>query len=218
MVKVLKWEEYRGRSDIKNHTWFRCANRLLEDEDFFEFTDAEILVWIYILSLCSLKKSDTVFVNFERADRFARRKRKDILSAIEKLKGKQLDTLSVQDTYGSRTDHVRNPCTTLQYITVQDSTGQYTANEKESFAPIAEFKEFDELLKTVSVACQRKWVEVYKDTEWIRSEFDKAEAWLLAKKEKKKNIGLFLTNWLARAEKPKPEVRGAGSLGGLLRV
>jgi hypothetical protein len=65
-VKVSKWSDYAGRTDVVNHTWFRCSNRILEDEDFFEFSDAEILGWLYILSLCSQKKTDTVPTESEK--------------------------------------------------------------------------------------------------------------------------------------------------------
>jgi hypothetical protein len=111
-VRVRKFKDYLGRTDIKVHSWFRCDNRLLENEAFEDFSDAEILVWIYILGLCSQKKTDTVHINFDRADRFARRKKKDILSALAKLKGKQLDQLDERDPDAIRTEGEQNLCAT----------------------------------------------------------------------------------------------------------
>lgn len=109
-VRVPNWAHYAGRSDVKTHVWFKCSNRILEDEDFFDFTDSEILCWIYILSLCSQKKSDTVFINFERAKRFARREREDLLSAIKKLEELEIVEVRVRNPNASRTDPVQNPC------------------------------------------------------------------------------------------------------------
>ncbi len=111
-VRVRKFKDYLGRADTKQHLWFRCSNRILEDEDFESFSDAELCVWIYILSLCSQKKSDTVFINFDRAERFAKRKRKDILSAIDRLQEKQIELVTSPVAHAIRTDRVQNPYST----------------------------------------------------------------------------------------------------------
>jgi hypothetical protein len=100
-VKVRKFEAYKGRGDVKHNSWFRCSNRIAEDPDFYDFSHAEFKAWIYILSLTSQKNSDTIFINFERADRVCRLKRKDVLSAISKLTPDQL--LPVDDTPAVRT-------------------------------------------------------------------------------------------------------------------
>lgn len=123
-VRVKNYEKFKGRSDVKNHLWFRCANDILEDEDFYDFESVEVLVWIYVLGRASKKKSAEVFINFERAERSARLKRKDVISAINKLSPNQLvilsGTESSRDPYVARTDDVRNPAATLQ--DGQDST------------------------------------------------------------------------------------------------
>jgi hypothetical protein len=145
-IRIRNFEKYKGRSDVKHHLWFRCSNDLLEDEDFFDFEPAEILVWIYILGQASKKKSADLFINFERAERFARLKKKDVLSAIEKLSKKQLDriteqdtattcTQSVRDTDVTRTDHVQNPDATLHYTTLHYTND--TRDSGDSLPPLA---------------------------------------------------------------------------------
>jgi hypothetical protein len=112
-VKVKNFSNYKGRIDVKNHSWFRLSNRILEDPDFFDFTHAEILAWIYVLSLASQKNSDTVYINFLHAERVCRLKKKEIQAAIEKLLLNQLDPVDVTDA-----------CATGQYITVHNNTEQ----------------------------------------------------------------------------------------------
>lgn len=104
----IKNNDWRPRKDIKHPHWFKCSNRLLEDEDFYDFSFDEIAVWIHILSLASLKDSDTVFLNFISAERKSRLKEKTIVSAIEKLNGKQIEMLPDHDPYATRTERVRN--------------------------------------------------------------------------------------------------------------
>lgn len=104
-LNIKNYAKYRGRTDIKYPQWFACSNRLLEDPDFYEFKFDEIAVWIFILSKASILKSETVFINFEEAHRKCRLNKKIVLSAIEKLKEKQMVTESVRDAYAPRTDN-----------------------------------------------------------------------------------------------------------------
>lgn len=113
-ISVRNWETCLGRTDVKHNQWFRCSNRILEDDDFIDFSLEEICVWIHVLSLVSLKKSGEVFLNFESAQRKSRLSKKLILSAIAKLEGNQLDRITIEDPSVTRPDHVRNPCTTGQ--------------------------------------------------------------------------------------------------------
>lgn len=84
-IEVINWEKFNPRKDLKATTWFRLQNGLFEDPNFFDFTHAELLVWLYLLSICSKKRSGTITVNFAHAERVARLKPKDVKTAIEKL-------------------------------------------------------------------------------------------------------------------------------------
>ena len=163
-VTVPNWKNYASRTDIKNHTWFKCSNRILEDEDFFEFTDSEILCWIYVLSLCSQKKSDSVFINFERADRFARRKKEDLISTIKKLERLEILKQSVRDPSGLRTGSVRNPCTTGEYRTGQESTPSVPNGSQSPPSPKKKTKVFgtaEEFRGSLSIPLVEKGVKVF---------------------------------------------------------
>lgn len=111
----IKNTNWRPRKDIAHPTWFKCSNRILEDEDFYNFTFAEILVWIHILSVGSQQDSDEIFIKFETADRKARLTKDIVMSAVEKLKGNQIEVLRrkirtqpVRDPYAARTEDVRD--------------------------------------------------------------------------------------------------------------
>lgn len=106
-IRLRSFAEYRPRKEIKHPHWFKCSNRILEDEDFYDFSFEEIAVWIYIMSIASQRDCDTVFINFEAAERKCRFKSKAILSAIDKLKVKQIDVLPAHDltTACTRSDH-----------------------------------------------------------------------------------------------------------------
>jgi len=111
-VRIRNFEKFKGRGDVKHNSWFRCSNRLLEDPDFFDFSHEELMVWIYILAISSQKDSDTVFINFEHADRVSRLKSKVVLSAIEKLYENQIDPADVTCAIRARNVHDTSTCAT----------------------------------------------------------------------------------------------------------
>jgi hypothetical protein len=125
-VRLRNFEKYKGRADVTHNSWFRCSNRLLEDPDFYEFSHAELLVWVYILSLASIKNSADVEINFDRADRVCRLKRKDVLSAIEKLQGVQLDPAHVTPTLRARNADDTPTCATDRQTDITEQTEQYS--------------------------------------------------------------------------------------------
>lgn len=84
-IKIRNYEKYKGRSDVKHNSWFRCSNRILEDYDFFDFTHEERLVWIYILSVASQKNTANLCISYRHADRLCGLTYAGIVSALEKL-------------------------------------------------------------------------------------------------------------------------------------
>jgi hypothetical protein len=106
-VTIRNFASYRPRKEIKHPHWFKCSNRLLEDDDFEGFSFEEICVWIYILSLASQKDSQTISISFSAAERKCRLKAKSILSAVEKLLEKQMLVQSDHDVHTTSTqaDH-----------------------------------------------------------------------------------------------------------------
>lgn len=126
-ITILNWEKYNPRKDFKSPRWFALSNRFFEDAEFFEFTDAERLVWLYLLCQASMKNQATIQVFYQHAHHVARLPKKVVTSAIEKLKIIKCiavpRTRSVRGTYES----VRDPNATVQNNTIQDSTEQNIA-------------------------------------------------------------------------------------------
>ena len=88
-ITVKNWREYNPRTDVKNPSWFRLSHGLFEDPDFYDFTHAELIAWLYILSAASRKNSDTFTVNFQHVERIGRLKEKEFRSAVKKLQSLQ---------------------------------------------------------------------------------------------------------------------------------
>lgn len=102
-VRVRNYQTYKGRGDVKHNSWFRLSNRLLEDPDFYDFSHAELLVWIQILSLSSQKDSDTIFLNFAHLDRVCRLDQSVVQSALAKLENSQIEIVDDTSTVRTRT-------------------------------------------------------------------------------------------------------------------
>jgi hypothetical protein len=154
-VTVRNFEAYKGRKDVTHNSWFRCSNRLLEDPDFYDFSHAEILVWVYILSLVSQKNNATVFLNFDRADRICRLKTKDVESAIQKLYENQLVPGDVTSTLRARDGDVTSTCATDRQTDRQTASALHEIGEvwNENCAPLPKIKEWnkkrDQLVKNL---------------------------------------------------------------------
>ncbi len=115
-IKITNWKEYNGRNDVQRPHWFRLENSLFENPKFYRFSHSEIVAWIYMMSQASKLGSDTINVIFEHANRAARIKKKDILSAIIKLKEFEAVTVDVTPTLRERHSTLHN--TTLQDTTI----------------------------------------------------------------------------------------------------
>lgn len=72
------------------------------------------------------------------------------------------------------------------------------------------FNGIKELLtsRNVSPSLATKWIETYSSVEWLTKEINKAILWEIANGSKKRNFGLFMTNWFSRdngLKETKPE-------------
>ncbi|MCA6565834.1 MAG: hypothetical protein ACK5RO_11005 [Pseudobdellovibrionaceae bacterium] len=80
--------------------------------------------------------------------------------------------------------------------------------KKRSFRPKGAIDELNDeillgFLSTVTQELQRDWLVLYQDAKWIKEELKKAKIWHVSKARPPKNIGLFCSNWLSKAQKPK---------------
>lgn len=127
-IKIRNWEKYNKRKDYKRPWWFALSNSLLEDPDFYSFTDGEIKAWIYILSQASKQCSPSVKINTVHSNRVCNIKESTMISCIKKLL-----------THKVCTESVRNPNATLHNITVQNRTIQNTIAQPDGRASVIDF-------------------------------------------------------------------------------
>jgi hypothetical protein len=125
-VKILGFEKYKGRTDVVHNSWFRLSNRITEDHEFFDFSDAEFKAWVYMLCLASQKNNDLVHVFYQHAHQVCNIKKVSITGAIEKLiRNKCIAVVRARGERGRYADDTRTCATDRQTdITRQDSNGQ----------------------------------------------------------------------------------------------
>lgn len=103
-IKILNWEKYNKRSDIKSPHWFAMSNRFFDDPDFYDFSSEEKLAWIFLLAQASLANSDEILVHFEVFFRRSGLKQTVFESAINRLEKLSMISKGTRDTNGTRTD------------------------------------------------------------------------------------------------------------------
>lgn len=208
-LAILNWEKFNARKDVKNPSWFRLSHSLFEDHEFYDFTHAELLSWLYILCLASQKSSSQVFVNFAHLERVGRIKKKDFEGAIKKLEQLNIVLVDVTSTLRERDVDDTHTCATRQTIhnkTIHNTTTADLASPTSTDVSATPIDCSDlsskgnELLQNAGADLQRAWLETYQDQAWIKQEVNKASAWILANPRKApKKFGAFMNNWLSRA-------------------
>lgn len=101
-IKILNWEEYNPRKDVKASSWFRLSHSLFEDPKFFEFEHAELSFWIYILCFASKENSGDVYLSLAHAERIGRFSKSQVNSAIAKLVKNGCISVGVTQTLRAR--------------------------------------------------------------------------------------------------------------------
>jgi hypothetical protein len=191
-IYFKNWHKFNPRKDFKNPVWFAVSNRITEDDQIQTLTDKEFRAFIHLVCLASQNnKSGEAHVSLVKAERVTGISGKIFLQTIEKL-----------SEYGICTRSVRDPNATLQYNTLQDITEQDTSEQSSSDFGEPEFEEpqkSDSLKKRLSREIQKSWLELYPG-DFIEKEIKKAEAWLIANKQKapKSNFDRFMNSWLAK--------------------
>lgn len=195
-ITILKYKEYKGRSDVKNNSWFRLSNRFLEDADFYDFTAEEKLVWIYFLSISSQKNAAKVSISFRHAERVCGLKRNVCVTAIEKLLKIKVISTDVSDAVHGRNVIVTDACATDRQTnkqteqTIQDRQDDPAAPAAEAdpeisdpepdvdlkpaksgrFEIIQELQDdrINEVLHLIAPTTQKRWLRDYKSATWLK--------------------------------------------------
>lgn len=116
-VTILNWKKFNPRDDLKYPTWFRCEKSLFDNHELCEFSNEELLAWLYLKCLATDKKSDTITIGWAHIKRVNRFRAQEMLSALEKLESFKIVQVSVQMPYGICTESVRDPNSTVRYGT-----------------------------------------------------------------------------------------------------
>ncbi len=124
-VMIKNWDKYNVRSkDLKRPWWFSCSNNLLEDPDFEHFSNSEMMVWLFLLSLGSKHVSPVFTVGWKLATRMRRRFRtKDFKAAIQKLHTLGIIEVEYQKAAAIRPPSGGDPASTLHNSTRHNNTG-----------------------------------------------------------------------------------------------
>lgn len=209
IVRVKNWRSFNPRADVKKPSWFRLSHDLFEDPDFYDFTQSELMSWVYLLCQASKKNSESVRVNIVHVERIGRIKEKDFLSAIRKLESLQIILVGVTDTLRARDDGDTHTNATDE----RDGRTNETRRTEVSIAvvptaqaaPIAPQLMGDysltakELLAGVPMRLQESWLSSYPDPAWIKQEINKAASWILSNPKKApKKFPAFMSSWLSR--------------------
>lgn len=107
-IKILGWEKFNERKDVKHPSWFRLENKFPQSESLYTCTVRERYVYVTLLCLASQRQSaDLEFDEEWFCAQFAGGglTPDDIHSAIQKLNGKCVEHV----TYAGRTRDVRVP-------------------------------------------------------------------------------------------------------------
>jgi hypothetical protein len=131
-VTIIKWADFNYRKDVKRPSWFRFDHKMIEDSQFYSFTDAEFKAWIYLLSVASQRSSGTITVNLEHAERVCCIKSSDLFSAIQKLEEFSIVHVDVTDAVRARNVDVPDACSTRQDIQTDTTRG---ANAPATLSP-----------------------------------------------------------------------------------
>lgn len=62
-VEILAWDKFNPRKDVKTASWFRMENSFCTHPDFFDLTNDQKMIWIFLLCEASKKMRSTIKVN-----------------------------------------------------------------------------------------------------------------------------------------------------------
>lgn len=155
-ITILNWAKFNPRKDVKSSSWFRLDHGIFENPDFYDFSHAELVALIYLLSIASKKNSGTFAINYQHAERIGRLSRENLDSTIKKLQAIQF--LNLDDTDALRARHADDTrtCATDGRTDVTNGTGRDVPNvpqTKETNPPSLA----DQTIQAKLTACVETW-------------------------------------------------------------
>jgi hypothetical protein len=93
-VSILNFQKFNPRKDSKRPTWFRMEHDLFEDSKFFDFSDSELRVWLYLLCRASREGvTGKVTVNVDHAYRVGSISKESLYRTLKKLQERRVLTI-----------------------------------------------------------------------------------------------------------------------------
>ena len=128
-ITVTKWDDYNPRKDQKAASWYRFDNRFPLDPKFFEFSNDQKMVWIYILSECSVRMEGKMKMNESLCAAILRIDPKLVSSTLQRYESLNLITIvrDVLDESSDSEDLAESPnidCTGREQRGNTDCTGR----------------------------------------------------------------------------------------------
>lgn len=208
-LRQKSFDKYvKARTDVDKPGWFKCSNRILDDDDLHDFSAAELCAWLHIMSLSSQQQSPRVRINLEKSDALRRKfTRQDLQSAIAKLTAigilRDTSTLRPRDVDVTQRgeDRIGEDQRGEEPTTPADET---FPGEDFGIAPeLAGNSKREQVLPTVPLSTQREWLEKY-DPGWLKESLVRA----IDHYSKGKTIAEVdwpdrLGRWFSQERKPK---------------
>lgn len=175
-LKEKSFERYiKARADVEKPGWFKFSNRMLDDDEFYDFTAAETCAWIYVMSQSSLQRSSKVRLILDKVDAFRRKfSRDDLRSVIAKLKD-----LGILKSHVTSTLRGRNGGGSLGEERIGEERNIAGGEEKIKTPPtevpilgtvlkdLAGNSKREQVLSRIPIETQQDWVDTY-DTKWLK--------------------------------------------------
>jgi hypothetical protein len=206
-LKILNWEEYNPKRDQKTYTWLRLQNDVATDKKLFALTAEQ--KWVWVCLLCEASKANHGELEFDLAwlVEITKVKRSIIEVLLAELEKRGIISLSLPPATAdlsqtTPTYERTNVRTNETYERTEDSVAVKITAQPAAIAPQleGEFTEkASELLKTVPIPAQEAWLAAYGDAAWIRTEINKAAAWIVTNPKKAPRLfPRFMNDWLSR--------------------
>lgn len=111
-VEIVNWEKFNPRKDLKSSSWLRLENTFCTHPDFFDLTNDQKMVWIFMLCEASRKQAATITINTNMVAAILKVESCLVTETIQAFEIKGLVTLRPRDAHVTRTTRARNTLAT----------------------------------------------------------------------------------------------------------
>ncbi len=196
-IIITNWEEYNPRKDLKSMPWFRIKSDIGFSETLFGVDPDLKWLWIFILSHCAKKISEEIEVNFQYMAFHSGLSKERIEKGIQLFERKGL----VQVT--DESDLITNePVPKKREEERREEEKRGEEKPSRAIGCISTFDDDDEIKKflaKVPQSSQERWLKIYPDIAWLKSEILKAMTWIeLNPQRRPQKNGRFLGSWFSR--------------------